>query len=68
MAMLTNAFKRANQISEEEKRKNISLSCVLNIIDGIFSFLALIATPFLYRFKMTGRLTLLGVAPIRAVS
>ncbi len=31
---LTKALKKANQLSEEEKKKGISLSGLLNIIDG----------------------------------
>ncbi len=34
---LTKALKKANQLSEEEKKKGISLSGLLNIIDGKFS-------------------------------
>jgi chaperone BCS1 len=34
VANLTKALKKANQISEEEKKKGISLSGLLNIIDG----------------------------------
>jgi len=33
---LTKALKKANQLSEEEKKKGISLSGLLNIIDGKF--------------------------------
>jgi len=34
---LTKALKKANQLSEEEKKKGISLSGLLNIIDGVAS-------------------------------
>lgn len=37
VANLTKALKKANQLSEEEKKKGISLSGLLNIIDGVAS-------------------------------
>ena len=39
VASLTKALKRANEQSEEEKKKGVSLSGLLNIIDGKPSFL-----------------------------
>jgi chaperone BCS1 len=39
VASLTKALKRANEQSEEEKKKGISLSGLLNIIDGKSLFL-----------------------------
>jgi mitochondrial chaperone BCS1 len=42
---LTKALKKANQLSEEEKKKGISLSGLLNIIDGT-SLAIPIPTPF----------------------
>jgi chaperone BCS1 len=35
---LTRALKKANQMSEEEKKKGISLSGLLNIIDGMLPY------------------------------
>jgi chaperone BCS1 len=35
VANLTRALKKANDLSEEEKKKGISLSGLLNIIDGL---------------------------------
>lgn len=40
VASLTRALKKANELSEEERKKGISLSGLLNIIDGMF-FLSL---------------------------
>lgn len=44
MASLTKALKRANEQSEEEKKKGVSLSGLLNTIDGK-SFPSLFRSP-----------------------
>ncbi len=38
----TKALKKANQLTEEERKKGISLSGLLNIIDGMFKFTVVI--------------------------
>lgn len=43
---LTKALKKANQQSEEERKKGISLSGLLNIIDGMFSLFSSLYGPY----------------------
>ncbi len=48
VANFTKALKKANQLTEEERKKGISLSGLLNIIDGMFKFTLVISSTLIF--------------------